>query len=58
MAGAKSEISNWRRYDYVIVNKDIDDAYEELETILKTERLKRLRRLDLEPLVQSLLAAD
>lgn len=58
MAGAKSEISHWRRYDYVIVNKDIDDAYEELETILKTERLKRLRRLDLEPLVQSLLAAD
>ncbi len=56
MAGAKSEISHWRRYDYVIVNEDLDVAFEELERILLTERQKRLRQLRLEPLVQSLLS--
>lgn len=55
MAGAQNEIRHWRRYDYVIVNNDIDIAYDELERILMTERQKRLRQTDLEPLVQRLL---
>lgn len=58
MAGAKSEISHWRRYDYVIVNENLDAAFEELERILLTERQKRLRQLRLEPLVQKLLSDD
>lgn len=55
MAGAQNEIRHWRRYDYVIVNEDLDTAYSELERILMTERQKRLRNLDLEVLVQELL---
>lgn len=55
MAGAKSEISHWRRYDYVIVNENIDQAYAELELILLAERRKRLRQLNLENLVVHLM---
>lgn len=55
MAGAQNEIRHWRRYDYVIVNQDVETAYGELERILMTERQKRLRNLDLELLVQQLL---
>jgi guanylate kinase len=55
MDGAQNEIRHWRRYDYVIVNHDVEEAYDELERILITERLKRLRNLDLELLVQGLL---
>ncbi|MAI91958.1 guanylate kinase [Ponticaulis sp.] len=55
MAGARNEIRHWRRYDYAIVNEDIEVAFKELEGILTTERQKRLRQLRLEPLVQALL---
>lgn len=55
MNGAQNEIRHWRRYDYVIVNENIDQAYGDLERILLTERQKRLRNLDLEVLVQGLL---
>lgn len=55
MSGAQNEIRHWRRYDYVIVNENVEQAYAELERILMTERQKRLRNLDLELLVQGLL---
>ena len=55
MRDAKSEISHWRRYDYCIVNDDLDRAFVELRTILAAERLKRLRRRSLEGLVRDLL---
>lgn len=55
MSGAQNEIRHWRRYDYVIVNREVEAAYAELERILMTERQKRLRNLDLELLVQGLL---
>lgn len=56
MEGAKREIMHWRRYDYVIVNEDLDIAYQRLKRILLTERLKRLRQLDLEDHVRGLLS--
>ena len=55
MAGAKTEIRHWRRYDYVIVNDNLEDAYRALEQILLTERRKRLRQGHLEGLVRRLL---
>tara|TARA_Y100000052_G_scaffold26765_1_gene32349 strand:- start:38391 stop:38996 length:606 start_codon:yes stop_codon:yes gene_type:complete len=58
MAGARNEIRHWRRYDYVIVNENLDTAYSELETILRSERRKRLRQFNLEQLVQDLLDED
>lgn len=55
MEDAKREIMHWRRYDYVIVNDDLSVAYQRLKRILLTERLKRLRQLDLEDHVRALL---
>lgn len=55
MDDAKREIMHWRRYDYVIVNDKLEVAYQRLKRILLTERLKRLRQLDLEGHVRALL---
>jgi guanylate kinase len=55
MDGAKREIMHWRRYDYVIINEDLNIAYQRLKRILLVERLKRLRQLDLEDHVRGLL---
>jgi len=55
MDDAKREIMHWRRYDYVIVNDKLEVAYQRLKRILLTERLKRLRQLDLEDHVRALL---
>ncbi|MBY9067088.1 guanylate kinase [Hyphomonas sp. WL0036] len=55
MEDAKREIMHWRRYDYVIVNDQLEVAYQRLKRILLVERLKRLRQLDLEHHVRALL---
>lgn len=54
MAKSQSEISHWAEYDYVIVNRDLDQAFAELTTILKAERLKRDRQPDLAAFVRGL----
>lgn len=54
MAQAESEISHWAEYDYVLINKDREETYEQLCTILKAERLKRKRKPGLTSFVQSL----
>ena len=46
---------HWRRSDYVIVNDDLQVAYQRLKRIRLVERLKRLRQLDLEDHVRELL---
>ena len=44
MAKSQSEISHWAEYDYVIVNNDIDRAFNDLLTILQAERMRRDRQ--------------
>lgn len=55
MRDAKAEILHWRRYDYCIVNDDLETAYEKLRRILLVERTKRLREHGLEDHVRGLL---
>jgi len=55
MRDAKAEILHWRRYDYCIVNDDLELAYGKLQRILKVERTKRLREHGLEDHVRQLL---
>ncbi|MDR9826570.1 guanylate kinase [Vibrio sp. FNV 38] len=40
MAEAKSEISHYNEYDYVIVNDDFDNALIDFKAIIRAERLK------------------
>jgi guanylate kinase len=55
MRDAKAEILHWRRYDYCIVNDDLEDAYGKLRRILLVESTKRLREHGLEDHVRGLL---
>jgi guanylate kinase len=56
MAKAAGEMSHWPEYDYVIVNRDIDDAFDHVQAILAAERLKRERRIGLSSFVRALQA--
>lgn len=54
MAKAKSEISHWAEYDYVLINDDISLCYSQLETIVAAERLRRVRQTGLGSFVAGL----
>ena len=54
MAKSQAEISHWAEYDYVIVNDDLDRAFDALVTILKAERLRRDRQPQLADFVRGL----
>lgn len=54
MAKSLSEISHWMEYDYVIVNSDLDKAFNDLVTILQAERLRRDRQPQLADFVRGL----
>lgn len=41
LANATGEIARWQDYEYVVVNDDLDDAYDLVRSILRTERAKR-----------------
>lgn len=40
---ARSELQEWPRFDYVVINDDLDGAFTDLKAILRAERLKRER---------------
>ncbi len=56
MDKSRDEISHWAEYDYVLVNDDLERAENNLRAILTAERLRRDRRPELVPFVQSLNA--
>lgn len=58
MARARSEISHWDGYDYVIVNEDIDACFASVRQILNAERLSRARQTGLIGFVRGLMAPD
>ena len=43
LADAAREIRNYSLYDYVLVNEDLDEAAETLKSIVRAERVKRIR---------------
>ncbi|WP_448043168.1 guanylate kinase [Bradyrhizobium liaoningense] len=54
MSRASHEMSHWAEYDYIVINHDVDEAFSEVQSILKAERLKRERRIGLVGFVRSL----
>jgi guanylate kinase len=56
MAKAAGEMSHWPEYDYVIVNRDIDEAFAEVQAVLAAERRKRERQIGLSDFVRGLQA--
>ncbi len=56
MAQAREEMSHWTEYDYVIVNRDLDDSVTEAHAIVTAERLRRTRQPGLRDFVERLRA--
>lgn len=54
MAKATSEMSHWNEYQYVIVNRDIDESVESARAILRAERLRRRRQTGLLDFVRAM----
>lgn len=54
MAKANDEISHWAEYDYIIVNRDLDEAKAQVRAILDAERLKRSRQTGLSDFVKQI----
>jgi guanylate kinase len=55
LANSRAEIGHWREYDYVIVNDDLNVAFDAVQSIVKAERLRRDRRHGMFDFVRDLL---
>jgi guanylate kinase len=55
LKNAREEISHWREYDYVVVNDDLQRAFESVKAIIEAERLRRDRRHGLFDFVNTLV---
>jgi guanylate kinase len=43
MARAREEIAAWREYDYLVINRDLKEAVDQLATIIQAERSRTSR---------------
>jgi guanylate kinase len=55
MQRAAGEISHWAEYDYVLINREMDQCLAEVRSIVAAERLKRARQIGLVPFVRDLI---
>lgn len=55
LKNARLEIEQWRDYDYVVINDDLDRAFDSVRAVVQAERLRRERRTGLEDFVAELL---
>jgi guanylate kinase len=54
MSKAADEMSHWREYDYIIVNRDLSESVAQVEAILLAERARRDRQIGLADFVKRL----
>lgn len=57
MARAAAEISHWDGYEYVLINDDVQTCFEQVQTILNAERLRRSRQTGLIGFARKLMTA-
>jgi guanylate kinase len=55
MSRAAAEISHWPEYEYVLVNRDMDQCLDQVRAIVAAERLKRTRQIGLVTFVRDLI---
>ena len=58
MAKAKSEISHWDGYDFVVINDDVETCFKKVCEILHAERMRRARQTGLIDFVRDLTPPD
>ena len=54
MRRAPSEMSHWAEFNYVVVNRDLQESVESVRSILTAERLRRQRQVGLPEFVKGL----
>ena len=54
MSKAADEMSHWAEYQYVIVNRDLEESVAKVQSILTAERLRRDRQSGLSEFVRDL----
>jgi guanylate kinase len=54
MASSADEMSHWPEYDYVIINRSIEDSVRQVQSILVTERMRPKRQVGLAEFVNRL----
>jgi guanylate kinase len=57
MAKSADELSHWPEYDYVIVNRNLEESVRQVEAILTAERLRRERQVGLAEFIKRLREA-
>jgi len=55
MSRAAAEISHWPEYEYVLVNRDMNQCLAQVQAIVAAERVKRTRRIGLVTFVRDLI---
>jgi guanylate kinase len=51
---AAEEIRNWRAYDYVVVNREVESSVDTLAAIVKAERVRRCRmEREIQPILET-----
>ncbi|WP_420962226.1 guanylate kinase [Brucella sp. IR073] len=55
LRNARFEIEKWSKYDYIVINEDLNRSYASVKAIVSAERLRRDRRPGLFEFVQGLL---
>ena len=55
LRAAAQEISHWSEYDYVLVNRDVEESLAALKAVLQAERLRRSRQRGLLGFVAGLM---
>ncbi len=58
LKNARDEIQHWREYQYIVVNRDLEESVEAVRSILHAERQRRDRQPQLQALAERLVSAD
>jgi len=54
LRAAAAEVRNYTQYDYVLINRELEECTRDLEAIVRTQRLRRVRREDdIQPILDS-----
>ena len=56
LRNAAEEIPHWAEYDYILVNRDLNESFKELRCILAAERAKQKKRVEFGKVAAKLLA--
>ncbi len=58
LQNARFEIQKWVKYDYIVINEDLDRSYAAIKSIINAGQLRRDRRPGLFGFVTGLLEED